>query len=80
MLATIQTKAIHDSDIDCFSGYVEISERDYNGILKAFGMMLFCFQVGESRFSRAYMLAATKSAFLIETTDNRFFVTAEAVN
>ncbi len=59
------------------SAYSEISRGDFESMLDTFSKFLGPMCCTDSIFCRAYVLATTTDVFLIETTDQRFFVANE---
>jgi len=83
MRATQQTQPARtraqDNVVVCtFNGYDELDARDFAGITRTWGSLLARVTVDAGNFAAAYMLATTTTAFIIETTDRRYFVAREA--
>lgn len=74
-----RTNRTQDDAIACtFEGYDELAAEDFAGMTRAWGSLLARVTVDAGNFAAAYMLATTSGAFIIETTDGKYFVTKEA--
>lgn len=77
---TVRTHRAQDDAIVCigFDGYDELDARDFAGLTRTWGSLLSRVTVDAGNFAAAYMLATTSGAFIIETTDKRYFVARDA--